>query len=191
MKKIMRKCLETLFVKMLFIVVTLVLTADALGVEATPNPLDFGYIINVDQTIMKDVLLENPANQPITIQRGYLVRNTDFNLETNLDNQIIPSLGSIEATVSVNKNETGEISDTLIVITQYQSNFDTLEIPVIAHILLIDTGRYTFYVKAHFCDTFHFWFPYGPKDCGRNYTLDATEFEGTNKNFGSRYYNHR
>ena len=184
MKEIMRKCLETLFVKMLFIVVTIVLTADALGVEATPNPLDFGYI-NIDQTISKDVLLENPANQPITIQRGYLVRNTDFNLETNLDNQIIPSLGSIEATVSVNKNEIGEITDTLIVITQYQSNFDTLKIPVIAHILLIDTGGYTFPVKVHICDTFHFWFPVGPRECGNNYILDATEFEGPNKNLFS------
>ena len=110
------------------------LTAEVVeGITADPNPLDFGDIM-ANQTYYENIKLENTASQPAKIKRGYLAKNTDFTLETDLDGAIINGLDSLIASVSVNSNTEGEITDTLIVITEYKYCDDTLRVPIRANV---------------------------------------------------------
>jgi len=123
------------------------LTAEVVELTATPNPLNFGEI-EQNQPYSENIKIENPADHPAKIKTGYLVKNTDFNLETILDGVIIPALDSIFATVSVNTSTVGEITDTLIVIVEYKYCDDTLRIPIRANVKERPMTDIRFYIRA-------------------------------------------
>jgi len=103
------------------------------GVVAVPDILDFGTI-NQNQTYTKNITLENNDTQPALIKYGYLAKGTDFKLETDLDNVTMLSMGSLIANISVNTDKSGEITDTLIVIVEYETCEDILKIIIKARV---------------------------------------------------------
>ena len=118
------------------------LTAEVVkDIKATPDILDFGNI-EPDQIYKQNIKLENYVTKPIKIKTGYLVKNTDFYLETNLNSTEI--IDNIVAVISVNSNTIDKITDTLIIITEYKNCDDTLIIPIKANVYTepIDTIWY-------------------------------------------------
>ena len=109
-------------------VIQYALTAEIVeGITATPNLLDFGNIES-NKIYTKEIELKSFSSMLESIKTGYLLKNTDFKLETNLENTIIYGTPSIY--ISINSDVEGEITDILIIITEYKYCYDTLIVPI-------------------------------------------------------------